>query len=272
MLTVPRANAFMNSWNSDFVYEGYERSTLGSLTHFNGKTQLHPARVANAFRKLVSEGADKDDPQTLKKAQDPSCHVVNPRMPFETLNWGTFTMMLSELGKDKELNDLLQYLDEKLNPTWENGGLFYPRNDHLADEQWNLTHVEPHSGNSGVGYARLNIKDGQRKMWERPWTSDVLASRPYIEGPVYADDIDFLRGVWDEDNSAMILTMRRWQGASRPQSITVKNLPKGDWAVFIDEDFSQQTSVDRGGSISLTCDVGQEAVDVVVERGHRQRL
>ena len=155
----------MNSWNSEEVRSRYDQQIMGSLTSFDGKTRLHPARVAMAFRDLVlKEGHDPNDPETLRLARDEKRHVLSQRIPFETLNWGTFTMMLSELGKTKELNDLLEYADEHLQPTWEQGGLFYPRNDQLADEDWNLLHVEPHSGNSGIAYSRLNVEDGQKKI------------------------------------------------------------------------------------------------------------
>lgn len=261
----------MHAWNPDFVHAGYEQSTMGFLTNFDNRTQLNPTRVAIAFRKLVAAGADKNDPETLQKARDPAGHFVNPRIPFETLNWGTFTMMLSELGKEKELADLLQCLDERLNPTWDHGGLFYPRNDHLADQQWNLTHMEPHSGNSGVGYARLNVTGGQKKMWEQPWTREVLAGRPWVDGLSLADGVDFLRGVWDEEKEAMILTMRRWQGEKQSQTVRINNLGKGDWNVFVGGSFIRQEEMQAGGRISLTIDIGQDEVDVVVEKERPER-
>jgi hypothetical protein len=64
---------------------------------------------------------------------------------------------------------------------------------HLVDEEWNLLHVDPLSGNAGIGYARLEVENGQKKMWESPRTSDLLAGRPWVDGLNYADGIDFLR-------------------------------------------------------------------------------
>lgn len=255
----------MHAWNSEAVEASYKQSTYGFLTNF-GKTELHPSCVAMAFRALVAEGYDRNDVTTLQKARDPSRHAGNPRIPFETLNWGSFTMMLSELGKEAELNDLLEYLDERMSPTWENGGLFYPRNDVLVDDEWHLTHMEPHSGNSSIGYARLNVKDGQKKMWDQPWTRELLNSRPWVDGVSFADGIDFLRAVWDEENEAMIVTMRQLDGVARRQVLSCRNLGEGTWAVFVNGEFHKQADITDGGIVAVDCDVGGVEVDVVIER------
>lgn len=262
----------MNAWNSDEVRSRYEGQVLGSLTSLNGKTRLHPSRVAMAFRDLVlKEGKDPNDPETLQMARDEKRHVLSQRIPFETLNWGCFTMMLSELGKTKELDDLLEYADEHLQPTWENGGLFYPRNDQLADEEWNLLHVEPHSGNSGIGYARLNIEDGQKKIWEQPWTRETHHSRAWIDGVTFADGVDFLRGVWDEEKSALIFTMRLWKGPPKELSLTVRNMPEGRWAVFIDGSYVMTESVPSHGDLPIDLVAGEQEVDIVVQSAKSER-
>ena len=262
-----RANAFMNAWDSEAVRSRYEKQMMGSLTAFGGKTRLHPSRVAMAFRNLVLvDGEDLEDPQTLEKAKDETRHVVSQSIPFETLNWGTFTMMLSELGKTKELDDLLEYADEKLQPTWESGGLFYPRNDRLADEEWNLLHMEPHSGNSGIGYARLNVENGQKMIWEQPWTRDLLQSRPWVDGVSFADGIDFLRGVWDEEKRALVVTLRLWKGDCKSIGITIRNLPQGHWAAYVDGSCVVSEKMSSPGDLLVNTLVGEQEVDVVVEK------
>lgn len=261
-----RANAFMNSWNSEEVRSLYDKQNLGFLTNFNGQTRLHPTRVAIAFRQLVlDEGADPNDVETLRKAREESRHAVNPKIPFETLNWGCFTMMLSELGKQMELNDLLDYADSRLNPTWESGGLFYPRNDILADADWNLTHVEPHSGNSGIAYSRLNVKDGQKTMWNEPWTSEMLSKRPWIDGIGFADGVDFLRAFWDEDLSAMVLTLKRWQGGPKSITLYVRNLPAGRWDTYVNGSLQQTEDFQKPSEVALCEIVGTEVVDIIIQ-------
>lgn len=253
----------MNTWNSDEVRARYDNHVMGFLTDFDGKTRLNASRVALAFRKLVSEdGADPRNPDTLDQARK-ICHkFVSPVIPFETISWVTFTMMLSELGKKKELNDLLDYADTHLMPTWENGGLYYPRNDQIFDNDYNMIHMEPHSGNSGLGYARLNIEDGQKKMWERPWTREILRSRPYIDGVTFADGVDFLRGIWDESAQAMIVTLRSWSDLSSNVALGVRNLPNGPWAVYVNGKL--ENTIENTEVVEVAVTVGTEDVDIIV--------
>lgn len=267
VLTANRANAFMHAWNPEFVEKSYEKQTLGFLTNFDGKTRLHPARVAMAFRQLViQKRSDQYDPRTLDEARKESQQMA-PKIPYETLNWLGFTMMLSELGKRKELDDLLEYADEYLNPTWDNGGLYYPRNEKLHDEDWNLTHIEPHSGNSGIGYARLNVPNGQKTMWEHPWTRDTLDSRPWLGGDGFEDDIDFLRGIWDLENKAMILTVRRWQGDDKFATFTLNNAgARTQWAIYVNGELKEVKEASPDGTLDVKRSVGQEDVDIVVQQ------
>ncbi|KAK5195823.1 hypothetical protein LTR92_004764 [Exophiala xenobiotica] len=268
------ANAYMNTWNSEKVHSLYDSQVLGFLTDIDGKTRLQPTRVANAFRQVVLEhGADAHSAETLRKAREMSSQFANPLFPFETISWSGFAQMLSELGKAKELDDLLEYADSHLNPTWENGGLYYPRNDKLFDDdddndddgQQNMIHMEPHSGNSGIGYSRLNVKDGQKTMWEKPWTSAILAKRPYVDGLSFADGVDFLRGVWDDDARAMVITLKSWTGHQKEVSFAVKNLVQGHWAVSVDGTPKQTTTVrDTVGSVDVAVTVGNDEVDIVV--------
>lgn len=257
----------MNAWDSEGVRARVDEQTVGFLTTFDGKTRLNPGRVALTFRKLVSDdGEDPDDPRTLEKARNPDAHVVPKAIPFESLNWGTFTMMLSELGKKKQLDDLLEYADERLQPTWENGGLFYPRNDQLVDKDWNLTHVEPMSGNSGIAYSRLNVEDGQKKMWEHPWTRDILAKRPWLDGATFADGVNFSRGIWDEEKQILVVTVQLWKGPSRRVPVAVRNLPAGQWNAFVDGQLASSKSLAEGGDLEVELNVDEMETNLIVEK------
>ncbi|KAK5166896.1 uncharacterized protein LTR77_007625 [Saxophila tyrrhenica] len=259
------ANAFMHGWNSDFVRASYEKQTLGFLTHFDSKTQLQPTRVAMAFRRLVAEeNLDPEDKTTLDKARDESSKV-NTHFPYETLNWLGFTMMLSELGKRKELDDLLDYADTHLGPAWVKGGLYYPRNGALYDEDGNFVHMEPHSGNSGIGYARLNVSNGQKTMWERPWTREVLESRPWLDGAGFDGGIDFLRGVWHAEQKAMILTVRRWEAVNKAATFVMKNAGAAQWAIYVNGSLKEIKDSSGDGEVEITEMVDQRELDIVVK-------
>ena len=125
-----------------------------------------------------------------------------------------------------------------------------------------MIHMEPHSGNSGIGYARLNVDDGQKKMWEKPWTRELLKSRPYVDGMTFTDGVDFLRGAWDESACAMIVTLKSWSGEDRNVKLQVKNLQKGDWAVYINGKLKDTT--DNTDTVEIAEVVGSEEVDIIV--------
>ncbi|KAJ7605056.1 hypothetical protein DFH06DRAFT_1275649 [Mycena polygramma] len=63
-----------------------------------------------------------------------------------------------------------------------------PRYDETEDAAGNWTRMDPYTGNAAIGYARLNVYDGQKKMWEAPWTRERFAD-------------------------AMVLTVRTWDGS-----------------------------------------------------------
>lgn len=72
--------------------------------------------------------------------------------------------------------------------------------------------MEAFTGNGGIAYARLNVLDGQRKMWERPWTKEEVEGTPWVDGVALESGVDLLRGVWDEEKSMMVMTVRSWDG------------------------------------------------------------
>jgi hypothetical protein len=58
-----------------------------------------------------------------------------------------------------------------MRPTVDEGGLFYPREDRSVDAAGRMTYMDPLTGNALIAYARINVVDGMRAMYERPWTS-----------------------------------------------------------------------------------------------------
>jgi Linalool dehydratase/isomerase len=270
--------AFMNSWNSKFVRTCYDRQALGYLTTIDGETKLHPPMVGNAYRKLVDDGdSDKVAPQELlQRALDIAKRTSAEKMAakshekplslFTKPIFGYVAQWLSELGRP-ELNGMLKFADDNLHPTWEMGGLYYPRNDEAMDEKLQWTHMDPFSGNAAIGYARLNVEDGIKKIWEEPWTRNKVQTRPWVDGITFANGVDFLRGFWDGDNDLMIVTMKSWDGISKKVKPVFKNLGPGNWEVFVDRQSRVKEDIDQGGEIAVEVEVGSEDVNVVVSRG-----
>lgn len=268
------ANAFMNSWNSEAVYDSYPGQSLGYLVTLppdpeqpcsKSTTVLNPTYVAEAFRNLVeSKGADPHSVETLREARKAPWQPQIPGLPYKQPDFGYVVEWLSELGKEEELNNLLDYADQHFTPTREQGGLFYPRCDQEADEQHNRKHVDPFTGNAAIGYARLNVKDGQKIMYENPWTRQTLSQRPWVDTKTgLGSGVDFLRGQWDEGRKMALVTMRTWHGAEVSIELMAKNLTEGKWAAYVDGSLLQWGDVEAGGELSITVTVGQKEVDVV---------
>ncbi|KAF5652537.1 Linalool dehydratase-isomerase [Fusarium sp. NRRL 25303] len=262
------ANAFMNTWNSDLVKSLYDKQSLGFITVIDDQVRLHDPVVAGIYRDLMDD-ADNYSPHNasiLAQAQRMAKSVAPTKFPYSQPTFGYVVQWLSEMGRTVELQGLLDFADTKLRPTWENGGLYYPRNDARVDDSGEWAHMDPFSGNAGIGYARLNVPDGQKKMWDRPWTRDILAVEPWIDNLDLSQGVDYLRGLWDGDEKALIVTMKSWNGDEVTVEPIARNLEQGTWVVYVNDEPVKCDAVGQLGSLSVTVTVGAEEVDVVFRR------
>ena len=247
------------------------------MTVVDGKTALQPAVVGNAYRQLAAKdeyGGAKPS-ELLKKAVEiakttslEAMAAKSPTKPLSLLTkptMGYVAQWLSELGRP-ESKGLLDFADESLNPTWEKGGLYYPRHDEPMDENLQWTHMDPYSGNAALGYARLNVTDGTKAWWDKPWTQDELQTRPWVDGVSLADGVDFLRGVWDEQERILFVTVKTWDGGERTIRPVFKNLAAGRWSVHVDGKLYAEQEMKQGGQIPAEVAVGGRDVDIVVSR------
>ncbi|KAJ7608745.1 hypothetical protein FB45DRAFT_1067234 [Roridomyces roridus] len=256
--------AFMNSWNSEQIHALYPSQSLGFFTPIpnEDRINMNSAAVGNTIRKLVQEeNADPSDPATLAKARS----ITGPTPDgtrFSVPDFGYAAMWLSEVDSPERLNGLLRHADAFLNPTWEEGGLYYPRRDGAEDGEGNWIRVDPFTGNAAIGYARLNVPDGQKKMWERPWDEEYFAKAPYVDGVDLGSGVNFLRGEWDSAKGAMVLTVRTWDGADKTIEPVFCNLPMGNYGVYIGGELVEVRKAE--GNIKVTVKVGGADVDVVL--------
>ena len=257
----------MNAWNPTFVSSLYATQILGHITTINQKTRVHPPKVAHAFRHVVTNrGLSANAEETLTQALHEAQKIPDSPVPFHSPHVGVICQWLSELGKTAELQGVLDFVDAHLNPTWENGGLYYPRHDEQDPDVAHITYMEPFSGNAAIGYARLNVPNGQKIMWDRPWTSDMLKARPWLDGLSMDGGVDYLRGGYDEDNKMLFFTAATWNRVPATLNPVASNLASGDWAVYVDGDFKDMCTVDQGGSFGVEVDVAGDPVDVVFVR------
>ncbi|KAJ6520488.1 hypothetical protein C8R45DRAFT_62081 [Mycena sanguinolenta] len=260
------ACAFMNAWNSEEVHALYPTQALGFISSVpdQGRINVNGTTVAQAFRALVKEGADPNAPTTIQKARE----MAGPaeKRAFSRPEFGYVAQWVSEVGDDATVEGILRHADMFLNPTWERGGLFYPRYDEPEDADGNWTRMDAYTGNAAIGYARLNVRDGQKKMWEAPWSHEHLARSPYVDGVTLDSGVDFLRGMWDADAGAMIVTMRTWDGSCKTISPVFHNLPEGTYGLYIDGALTQVNSVPATGSLTTTVVARGQELDLVLLR------
>ncbi|KAL3442795.1 hypothetical protein BJX65DRAFT_321072 [Aspergillus insuetus] len=262
------ATAFMHAWNPTLASTTFKTQSLGFLTRIGqSRININPGPVAFAIRDLVtSNGADANSAVTVQQAREIAANTPpKPEPPFPRPMFGYILLAASELGDEETFQGLLNHVDRFFEPTWHNGGLYYPVNSELSDTEGNWTEVEPFTGNSAVAYARLNIRGGQRKMWEAPWTPESVEAAPYLSGVDLGCGVDFLRGVWDEERRAMIVSMRSWDGKIKSVHLEICNLPAGSYAIYNNGDLSDTKNVDKSSELlALSIDVGGGELDIVV--------
>lgn len=161
----------MNSWNPEVVKRGYETQFKGYLQrHPEGRSSLNPDPIASIIRKKVMENPSLDP--TSEEAAKSAWKEYKPTsvgLEYREPQMGYVLQWVSEIGDEDTLNELLKHADEYMGMTWEQGGLFYRRNNTVVDDKGNNLYMDPYTGNAAIGYGRLNVKDGQRKMWVDPW-------------------------------------------------------------------------------------------------------
>ncbi|KAJ5698280.1 hypothetical protein N7462_000285 [Penicillium macrosclerotiorum] len=261
------ANAFMNTWNSMFIRRSYDKQALGFITKVDGKIELQHPKIGTIIRHLVqTEDVDPNAAATVQRAREKYLEDPSSRSQYTQPHFGYVIKWLSELGKAAETEALLNYADSHFSPSWDKGGLYYPRQDQITNELGEWRFVDPFTGNSAIGYARLNLEDGQKKMWEKPWTRELLAARPWVDGLDYCQGVDCLRGWWADEEQAMIITLRSWDGAEHSLNFSIQGLFKGHWGLYeYGVLLSDRRILERGELIEVSTTVrpGQE-IDIVV--------
>lgn len=256
----------MNSWNSDFIHSSFDKQSRGFITKVNGRTEVHHPQVGLEIRRLIEEeGASADTKDTIERARN---NVLKPDAkypPFQKPFFGYVAKWLSELGKQDELKSLLDHFDDNCNPMWEKGGLYYPRNDQVLNQAGEWTFMDPFSGNAAIGYARLNVKNGQKLIWEKPWTKQLLSEQPYVSGLDLGQGVDCLRGEWNVEKRALIVTLKALDIDTEGQFL-VENLTEGRWAVYKGAKLMDEHHIDaqNGLAVGFKLSVGEEENFVVM--------
>lgn len=188
--------ALMNSWNREFVHENYSRQIADFLAP-------QPAG-------------------TLAVRASPPPPAPGQEVVVDLLDMGWTAAWVSEMGDQTTLQRLLEHADRFMNPTWRDGGLYYPRNDVETDAEGNRTEVEPMTGNVLFGYARLNVPDGIWGLYNQPWGPEHHNEPALVE---VERDVEVSRAeVIDGVLHARLRRDRTLPGAG---TVTLARLPEG---------------------------------------------
>jgi hypothetical protein len=206
------AGAIMHAWNREFVRSLYPKQVhIGLRKGASGTVSPFPQSVLPQVFQAAAMGAATD-------------HIEDRNYTWTTPDFGAIAMWLSELGDQQTLDALLKHADSYMNPSWDNHGLYYPRNDRNFDEQGRMTYVDPLIGNAMLAYARLNVPDGLWKLYNEPWSSAHF-SEPCLK--TVHTNVDVLRAAYLPDEAALVLTLRGRGGATVDADLVISNAPLG---------------------------------------------
>lgn len=226
----------MHAWNPDFVQQHYP--------HF--------------VARWVSEGPDgsawvKPAPTLAPGAADRST----------AYDFGWAAVCASEVGDEALLKRLHAYADARLDPTWQHGGLYYPRCDQRLDEEGLLRAMDPHTGNALLPYSRLNVPGGLRALYEGPWQDEHFV-QPALAA--MTPSLDVRRACFDPQINALALTLGPARDTkARPETrLELANVwHRGAWRLERDQELLAYGDAER---------VLWTSPNVRVERAHDQMI
>ncbi|MEQ8743686.1 hypothetical protein [Parasphingorhabdus sp.] len=219
----------MNAWNSEFVRGNYPKQRDDWLV-------AGPAGTRSLKLPPPIEGYD---------------------MPEGSAgDFGWTACFASEMGDEETLQGMLAHADKYMNPTWREGGYFYPRNDSARDDFGNLTIVDPTTGNALLAYARLNIKDGLKKLYEQPWDDDHF-DQPLITK--VSDNTNLLRAIFLKETGTLVLTVDQRAAMAGDAELEITNFDQGDrsWRMCVDGEkvaYGDPEKIECYGPVSVTRD------------------
>lgn len=115
-------------------------------------------------------------------------------------------VLASEVGDREATDALLAYADTYWNPTWKDGGLYYPRSDAVGTDRHHINrHVLRIAGNALLGFARINVKNGLWQLYNQPWHASHFAN-PFLSAVAYPQVL-VTQAYYDQTKKALIITL-----------------------------------------------------------------
>jgi hypothetical protein len=122
-----------------------------------------------------------------------------------TSDFGHFALYAAELGDKKTVDAMLAYAEKHLNPTWDDGAYFFPRNDDLRNEEGLPVLVTPLAGNALLALARINIPNGLYTTFNQPFVKAHF-NEPFIDKVDYPNVL-VRQAVYDAEKCALIVRL-----------------------------------------------------------------
>lgn len=199
---------------------------LGSLMHaWNPK--LIEANFPSQFARWSRTGPDN----TLWIAPAASMTEDNSRASARDLGWAA--VCASEVGDTVAAGRLLAYADRYLHSCWERGAYYYRRHDELFDNAGRFSCMDPHTGNALLGYARLNVPSGLKKIYDGALRAEHFSEPALDDLP---DDWDVTLAHYNARTRSLALALAPAMvttEASRLVKLTIKNVcALGNWNLY----------------------------------------
>lgn len=210
----------MNAWNRELVHERYPEQILDVIQ-----------RTSDGLVTLTAPTAMVEIRRARKEGREPE-FTSDPTYQWDQSEFGYTAACMAEVGDTENLSRMLAYADKYLNPTWKDGGLYYPRNDTSYDAAGNMVYMDRLTGNAMLAYARLNVPDGLWKMYNEPWGAEHFEQPNVtrVDGRV-----DFARAWYDSDNSILALTLRPVEQDTVKVELAIANVTAQErWTLFFD--------------------------------------
>jgi hypothetical protein len=234
------AGTYMSAWMPEFVRSHYPSwSKYAYRSGPKGTLSPWPAKLIPAVKAAMENGT-------------PLCAIDVRGIKLGDINdIGQMLAFVAEIGDKRARDGMLAHLDEYCNPTWEKGGLFYPRNDEDWDGNGNMVRMDPWTGSASAAHARLTTENGLWNIYNNPWGVDHFAQPALVE---IDEDVDVLRANFVSSQRALVLTMQTWHGNATEAKLVISNIhrPGKRWNLYRDGGVVASGNVSAVSSTSLT--------------------
>ena len=195
----------MHVWEKEYIESIYEGVVADVLTESDAGLSVSLERFHRTH---------------VAYEENPSTDDIDPMMLGVHVH-GMMALFAAEVGDDERLRGLLAHADAYMNPTWKDGGLFYPRNDRLDTQSY----VTCTMGNALLGAARLLPKNGLFELFNHPWTDRDL-EQPRLAAVDTEQVVVAGARFNDEAGELSVALLSRGEGEDASTAVKIVNLDR----------------------------------------------